>query len=118
MKQWLHQENRYEKIICHVINDSNSTEPVCGTPAALLLGEFSRNRLDGWKQKSFQGETRYQLQTLDGTVVLKADSHAAGSVLFKQQRVDLEQTPFLNWSWRITNRLDRLNEQTDGRFVG
>lgn len=78
----------------------------------LLLGEFSYNRLDGWKNKSFKGETRYRLQTLDGVVVLKADSHAAASGLFKEQRIDLEQTPFLNWSWRIADRLSGLNEQS------
>jgi hypothetical protein len=78
----------------------------------LTLGEFSRNSLDGWEHKSFKGETRYQLQTLDGIVVLKADSQAAGSGLFKEQRIDLEKTPFLNWSWRIANRLKGLDEQS------
>lgn len=81
-------------------------------PGKLQLGEFSRNRLDGWEQKIFNGETRYQLQTLDGDVVLKADSRAAGSGLFREQRIDLEKTPFLNWSWRIANRLSGLNEQS------
>lgn len=76
------------------------------------LGDFSHNRLDGWEQKSFKGETRYQLQTLDGVMVLKADSHAAGSGLFKEQRIDLEKTPYLNWSWRINNRLPGLDEQS------
>jgi hypothetical protein len=78
----------------------------------LPIGEFSRNRLDGWEHKRFKGETRYQLQTLDGVMVLKADSRAAGSGLFKAQRIDLEQTPMLNWSWRIGNRLSGLNEQS------
>ncbi|HEY8160558.1 MAG TPA: DUF3047 domain-containing protein [Methylobacter sp.] len=78
----------------------------------LMIGEFSRNQLDGWEHKSFKGETRYQLQTLDGVMGLKADSHGAASGLFKEQHIDLEQTPFLNWSWRITNRLEGLNEQT------
>lgn len=78
----------------------------------LPIGEFSRNRLDGWEQKSFKGETRYQLQTLEGVVVLRADSQAAGSGLFKEQTIDLERTPFLNWSWRISNRLTGLNEQS------
>lgn len=76
------------------------------------LGEFSRNRLDGWERKSFKGETRYRLQTLDGVVVLAADSQASGSGLFKEQRIDLEQTPILNWSWRVSNRLSGLNEQS------
>jgi hypothetical protein len=78
----------------------------------LPFGNFSRNRLDGWEHKSFKGVTRYALQALDGVVVLKADSHAAGSGLFKEQRIDLENTPFLNWSWRIANRLAGLNEQS------
>ncbi|WP_340123918.1 DUF3047 domain-containing protein [Methylobacter svalbardensis] len=78
----------------------------------LPLGEFSRNRLDGWERKRFKGETRYQLQTLEGVVALKADSQAAASGLFKEQRIDLEQTPMLNWSWRIANRLNGLNEQS------
>jgi hypothetical protein len=78
----------------------------------LMLGEFSRNQLDDWEHKSFKSETRYQLQALDGVMVLKAHSHGAASGLFKEQRIDLEQTPFLNWSWRITNRLEGLNEQS------
>lgn len=77
-----------------------------------ILGEFSRNRLDGWERKDFKGETRYRLQTVNGVVALQADSHAAGSGLFKEQRIDLEQTPFLNWSWRIADRLTGLNEQS------
>ncbi len=80
--------------------------------ATVMLGEFSRNQLDGWEHKIFKGETRYQLQTLDGIVVLKAESHAAGSGLFREQRIDLDKTPVLNWSWRVSKRLNGLNEQS------
>lgn len=76
------------------------------------LGEFSQNQLNGWEQKSFKGETRYHLQKLDGITVLFADSHDAGSGLFKEQAIDLEQTPILNWSWRIANRLTGLDERS------
>ncbi|QPK65494.1 DUF3047 domain-containing protein [Methylomonas sp. LL1] len=78
----------------------------------LPIGEFSQNRLEGWEHKSFKGETQYRLQAIDGVTVLTADSRAAGSGLFKEQHIDLEQTPFLNWSWRIGNRLTDLNEQS------
>ena len=80
--------------------------------SGLTIGEFSRNRLDGWQHKSFQGETQYRLQPLDGITVLTADSHTAASGLFKQQVIDLTQTPFLNWSWRISKRLSGLDEQS------
>ena len=78
----------------------------------LAIGEFSQHHLAGWEHKSFKGETQYRLQAIDGVTVLTADSHAAGSGLFKEQRIDLQQTPFLNWSWRIDNRLTGLNEQS------
>ena len=78
----------------------------------LPIGEFSQNRLEGWEHKSFKGETQYRLQAVDGVTVLMADSRAAGSGLFKEQHIDLEQTPFLNWSWRIGKRLTGLNEQS------
>lgn len=78
----------------------------------LVIGAFSQNRLDGWEHKSFKGETRYRLQNLEGTIVLTADSHASGSGLFKEQSVDLNRTPTLNWSWRIAERLSGLNEQS------
>jgi DUF3047 family protein len=78
----------------------------------LPIGEFSRNSLTGWEHKSFKGETQYRLQSIDGVMVLTADSHAAGSGLFKEQRIDLEQMPFLNWSWRVGKHLTGLNEQS------
>lgn len=76
------------------------------------IGEFSRNSLEGWEAKRFKGETQYRLQTIDGVTVLMADSRAAGSGLFKEQAIDLQQTPFLNWSWRIGKRLLGLDEQS------
>jgi len=78
----------------------------------LPIGDFSQNRLDGWESKSFKDETRYELNKLDGSIVLRAESTAAASGLFKEQRIDLTQTPVLNWSWRIANRLTGLNEQS------
>ncbi|WP_260839197.1 DUF3047 domain-containing protein [Methylomonas koyamae] len=76
------------------------------------IGNFSRNDLDGWEHKSFKGETRYRLLAIDGVIALAADSRAAGSGLFKELTVDLTQTPYLNWSWRVTQPLAGLNEQS------
>jgi hypothetical protein len=78
----------------------------------LVIGDFSRNQLEGWEQKFAQGETSYHLEALGELTVLKANSKNSASGLFKEQRVDLEQTPYLNWSWRINNRLENLVEQT------
>ena len=80
--------------------------------STIAIGEFSQQRLDGWEHKSFKGETRYRLQAIDGLTALSAESSAAGSGLFKEQEIDLDQTPYLNWSWRIANRLSGLDEQS------
>ncbi len=78
----------------------------------IAIGEFSLNRLNGWRQQQFKGQTDYRLQTENGVTVLIADSHASGSGLFLEQTIDLAQTPYLNWSWRISKRLSGLNEQS------
>lgn len=85
---------------------------VSATDTRVPIGEFSQGRLDAWENKGFKGETLYRLQTIDGVMALKAESRAAASGLYKEQHVDLEKTPFLNWSWRIGNRLNGLNEQS------
>ena len=78
----------------------------------LAIGNFSLNDLTGWENESFKDQTEYSLQNLNGLTVLRADSEDAASGLYKEQRIDLTQTPFLNWSWRIVNRLRGLNEQS------
>jgi hypothetical protein len=75
------------------------------------IGLFSSGNLDKWENKTFSGQTNYQISQLDYLSVLKAESHSGASGLFKEQRIDLQKTPYLNWSWRIDNRLSNLNEQ-------
>jgi len=76
------------------------------------IGYFSSGSLVNWNNKTFSGKTDYQLVQLDGSQVLKAESHAGASGLFNEQRIDLHKTPYLNWRWRIDNRLAVLNEQS------
>ena len=78
----------------------------------LPIGEFSKGQLNGWDKKSFSGQTQYQLVQEGNLKVLKATSNAAASGLTRKIRVDLNKTPFLNWSWRIDQQLPGLNEQS------
>ena len=77
----------------------------------LVAGAFSSGSLDQWENKHFKNQTHYQLVELNGIRVLRAESLDSASGLLKQQRIDLQQTPILNWSWRIENRLNSPNEQ-------
>jgi hypothetical protein len=77
----------------------------------IRIGDFSSGSLQDWQTQSFKGQTQYRLVEEDGRKVVKADSSASASGLFKKQRIDLTKTPFLNWRWRIENGLGKLNEQ-------
>jgi len=104
-------------------------------PAAIGIGRFSAGELFGlghpstpigdthqsethqpegkvWDTHQFVGETRYRLVELEGITVLQADSRQSASGLIKKQRIDLEQTPWLEWRWRIGNRLPAADETT------
>lgn len=76
------------------------------------LGQFSKTGLDGWLKKSFAGNTDYQLVIDDDLQILKATSNNNASGFFYKQRIDLEETPYLNWRWKISSRMRNNDEQT------
>lgn len=77
---------------------------------SLMIGQFSAKDLSGWESKEFAGDTIYSLTRLDGQDVLKAVSDNSASGLFKKIKIDIKKTPYLNWRWRIENRLTPLIE--------
>ena len=78
----------------------------------LTVGSFSSEGLNNWKSHSFHGETSYRTVIRDGRQVIRAESSGSASVLFRELRIDLEKTPYLNWSWRVKNILPGLDERT------
>ena len=78
----------------------------------LSVGSFSNEGLNNWKNHSFQGETSYRAVTRDGRQVIRAESSGSASVLFRELRVDLDKTPWLNWNWRVNNIIPGLDERT------
>jgi hypothetical protein len=80
--------------------------------AELVVGRFSAGDLRDWQSRSFQGETRYTLVEQDGRRALFADSRGTASGLYREIRVDLNRTPYLNWSWRVDRVLDGVDERT------
>jgi hypothetical protein len=78
----------------------------------LDVGAFSAGSLAGWQRKAFKGVTEYGLVRFDGRTVLQASSEAAASGLYRELKVDLTRTPYLNWSWRVDRTLGNLNERS------
>lgn len=82
-------------------------------PAAeqvIPLGEFSKASLANWETVTFEGETQYRWQELDGETVLQAKSQASASGYLIKQSIDLEKFPYLNWRWRVEKALPVLAE--------
>ncbi len=74
------------------------------------IGLFNGDDWQDWQQKEFKGRTQYSLVSTDGRAALKADSRAGASGLFREIEIDLTQTPYLHWSWRIDNTLGNNDE--------
>lgn len=78
----------------------------------VMIGHFSHGDLNNWKEKSFVGHTQYQIVTTPEGKALQAKSQRAASGLFKEITIDLNKTPWLNWSWRIDNTFSGNNERS------
>ncbi|MDS4070630.1 MAG: DUF3047 domain-containing protein [Candidatus Competibacter sp.] len=77
----------------------------------LMIGRFSAGDLSDWRTKAFKGETRYAFDGKSGRRALFADSQGAASGLYREIRVDVNRTPWLNWSWRVDRVLNGVDER-------
>lgn len=77
-------------------------------------GDFPDAALDHWLEKAFVGQTRYEIVDAQGAKVLKGTSEGTASVFYREQQIDLLETPWIEWTWRVENTLDPIVEQTKG----
>ncbi|HRF45229.1 MAG TPA: DUF3047 domain-containing protein [Candidatus Competibacteraceae bacterium] len=78
----------------------------------VMVGRFSAGDLTDWRNKSFQGETRYRFDGRTGRQALLAESQGTASGLYREIKIDLSRTPWLNWSWRVDRVLNGVDERT------
>ena len=73
--------------------------------------EFPPEVIIGWEKHSFDGSTLYDLVEVDGRRAVHAVcEEGTASGLFYRERVDLAETPILEWSWRVGETLEGLDE--------
>ncbi len=77
----------------------------------LQIGNFSQSSLQGWEEKVFKGKTRYDLVNVEDEIVLMANSRDSGSGLVHEKKVDLKKYPYLNWSWRVEQKIEIEDEK-------
>ncbi|MFK7816750.1 MAG: DUF3047 domain-containing protein [Gammaproteobacteria bacterium] len=78
----------------------------------IQVAQFSEMNMKDWENKSFEGETLYTIKSEKEKFFLYAKSTQSASALYKKIKVNIHETPFLNWSWRIDQALPTLNEKT------
>jgi len=85
---------------------------VAASGPQIIVGAFSQGNMVGWEHKAFKGETLYSLiyDPEKKSIVVQAVSQAAASGRFRKVRIDLTKTPFLNWSWKISDALSGIDE--------
>jgi hypothetical protein len=79
---------------------------------SVMIGRFSAGDLTDWQPQSFKGETRYTFDDGSGRRTLFADSQGTASGRYREIRVDLRRTPWLNWSWRVDRVLNGVDERS------
>ncbi len=77
----------------------------------VFVSNFAMQSLENWQEKVFMEKTAYRFVKSGTTYVLEASSHKSASGLFQSVNIDLNKTPYINWSWRVMNSLNGLNEQ-------
>ena len=66
--------------------------------------------LSQWDTETFSGETSYEVTEIEGKAVIKAVSKGTASGLVRHVTIDLNKTPYMNWSWKIDNILKGVDE--------
>ncbi len=85
---------------------------LCAQAETITVDHFSQHTLGDWEEKSFAGHTEYTLIQDLGHTVLKAHTSDAASGMFRKIDIDLNKTPYLNWSWKVESTFTGNNEQT------
>lgn len=72
---------------------------------------FSDHGLESWQAKVFNKSTDYRLLNYGDGKVVQANSKQSASTLYRRLPIDLSQTPYINWSWKVDKTLGELDEQ-------
>jgi hypothetical protein len=74
--------------------------------------DFTPESMLQWEIQDFSGETRYTLVEIDGRQALHAQCDDAASGLWLRREIDLNETPVVEWSWRVDETFEGVDETT------
>ena len=74
--------------------------------------KFTKEEFDTLQKKKVKGETIWTLGSNDNGNYIKAEAIAAGSGLGKEVKINLNDTPYLNITWKIEKDLENIIENS------
>ncbi|WP_242520752.1 DUF3047 domain-containing protein [Halomonas litopenaei] len=80
--------------------------------STLQAASFSPQVLLSWPTRSFEGETAYRVTALEGTQALEARARGQASAKYLEREIDLKETPYLRWCWRVSGVYANVNERS------
>jgi len=84
---------------------------VASLASAQSIG-FTPAEIAAWPTRSFAGQTDYSLVTQAGQQVLRARTDGQASAKYLEHEIDLSETPYLGWCWKVSNVYAGLDETT------
>jgi hypothetical protein len=86
------------------------------------VANFSEGDLSAWEEESFKGNSQYTFVPAENSMrpnsgeqvlqVLRASTDGQASGLFKEVAIDLNETPYLYWSWKVKNLFHGNDERS------
>ncbi|GEA49810.1 hypothetical protein VIN01S_06140 [Vibrio inusitatus NBRC 102082] len=80
--------------------------------AQLNITDIAQGGMEAWKTKDIATPTRYNVTDYQNRPAIHARSDNAASGLVLNKRIDLLDTPYMNWSWLVKQSLPELQETT------
>ena len=83
------------------------------TATASVAGEivYTPSEIIEWEPHSFEGQTRYEVVEVDGRQAIHAQcTDGTASGLFFEETINLEETPVVEWEWRVDETFSGIDE--------
>jgi hypothetical protein len=84
----------------------------------LVAGTFASVTSDGtpvgWRRKDFKNQSRFAVLEEEQMLVLRMESSAAASGLFREITADPKQYEVVRWRWKVTRVVETADERQKG----
>jgi len=98
-------------LLCALPMAGSASDEAAGLSAP-STGSFPNPGLKGWQERSFVGNTKYEIVDAGSEKVLKGSADGTASVLYNKRKINVTKTPWVNWTWQVEKTLGPIKEQT------